>query len=212
MQIAKIGTKNYMLLPGGILLVDPEPDLLAAHSQLLIAAGEYVAASGGRSKASALCTAEVSVAILSETLGAGTLEMLAQQIRRNWPNAVILLFGNTKVTLSSWLYDDAINAYCRPEELLSLLHLLQQRSESKATQNPPRIASIPYGLLGRGWMLRRSAPHEDDLLEDVATVSEELPLDRDLPADEHARRSAALSNVAMPGPVFEPKTLVAKPR
>ena len=211
MQIAKIGAKNYMLLPGGILLVDPEPDLLAAHSQLLIAAGEYVAASGGRCN-SALCTAEVSVAILSETLGAGTLEMLAQQIRRNWPNAVILLFGNTKVTLSSWSYDDAINVYCRPEELLSLLHLLQQRSESKATQNPPRIASIPYGLLGRGWMLRRSAPHEDDSLEDVATVSEELPLDRDLPADEHARRSAALSNVAMSGPVFEQKTLVARSR
>ena len=211
MQLARIGLKNYALLPWGILLVDPEPVFLAAKAQLLIAANHYVAVSNDQAAESELCTVEVRVAILSQTLGSETLAMQAQQIRLSWPDAFILLFANDTVILEDWLYDDSISARCRPEELLSLLHFLQARPRGRAMKARARIGSVPFGLFGSGWMLLRSVPHESDPTKEPAPETDEKPSGRDVPGDEHSHNSSVKPYAVIPADTFQSGTLTWRP-
>ena len=212
MQIVNTGAMHYALLPWGVLLVEPEPALLAARAELLLAAGQYVAACTEQTAGSELSKIEVRVVILSQTLGLPTLEMLSQQIRHGWPSAFILVFGNRQLSLADWLYDESIDVHCRPEELLSLLHLLQKRARDRAPQVRARIGSIPYGLLGAEWMLRRTVPHESDRTEDCTPSSEEQRLDRALPADEQPCEFGVPPTEALLVQPFEPPPPAFKQR
>ena len=187
MQLAMTGSKSYAFLPSGILIVDPDPSLLAARSQLLKAAEHYVAACSEEAVRAELCSMEIKVAILSQTLERALLETLAQEIRIYWPNAYILLFGNMEVTLEERLYDDSIDVHCRPEELLSILHLLQKDAWKRTDSSPVRIGSLPFGLSGARQMVLHSVPPESDPSKQETPASEEEPTGRDVPADEHSR-------------------------
>jgi len=184
MQLATTGSKSYAILPSGILIVEPDRSLLAARALLLAAAEDYVAASSEESAEPELISIELRVAVLSQTLGRSTLERLAQDIRLYWRNAFILLFGNVKVTLEDWLYDDSIDEHCRPEQLLSILHRLKKDARYKAEAPQARIGSLPFGLSGAGWMSMHSVPRESDPSKETIAASGERPTGRDVPSDE----------------------------
>ena len=129
MQLAINSSKNYAFLPSGILIIDPDSSLLAARTLLLTAADQYVTASSDEVAGKELCKIEVTIAILSQTLGLERLQTLASEIRLHWPNARILLLSNEEMTLDDRLYDNSINCGCRPEQLLHALHWCQGRSK-----------------------------------------------------------------------------------
>ncbi|SNS71686.1 hypothetical protein SAMN05421770_10248 [Granulicella rosea] len=185
MQLARFGSKSYAYLPSGILIVDPDPGLLAARTQLLSAAMDYVAASSEESTGTDLCNMEVEVAILSQTLGQETLLVLAQEIRQYWPDACILLFGNVDVVLEDRLYDDAIDVHCRPEQLLGMLHKLRKNAKETTAHSRREIGALLCDLSEEGQRSLHAVPSESDPSKQPASAFEEQPTGWDVPRDEY---------------------------
>ena len=182
MQLAINSSKNYAFLPSGILIIDPDSSLLAARTLLLTAADQYVTASSDEVAGKELCKIEVTIAILSQTLGLERLQTLASEIRLHWPNARILLLSNEEMTLDDRLYDNSINCGCRPEQLLHALHWLRKEACDGRGSSRIRIGSCLHELNG---MSLRRVPSEIDPSKQPIPPSENLPNEHDVPADEH---------------------------
>jgi len=106
MTLQVLSSFPYSFLPSGILIVEPHEGLLTARSMLLAAADHYVgvsACSGNQSERNE--EREVSIAILSESLGRAVLNGTAEIVRRNWPRARILIFGSSGPAIEDHLYD-----------------------------------------------------------------------------------------------------------
>ena len=186
MQLQRANSKHYAFLPSGILIVEPNAGLLAARAQLLLAADYYVAASHDAMQTAGLSEMDVKVAILSQSLGEPTVRMLAQEIRLYYPNAQILIFGKSSLTLDDQLYDEAIVYDCRPEQLLEALSRLKQNSSRRPNVTNSKIGPQRLSLSGLGWYsLHRVPPESDPSKEPASSEPEEnLPSGRDVPADE----------------------------
>jgi DNA-binding response OmpR family regulator len=76
------------------------------------------------------------IALLSDHLGSFQLVAAAHSVRRQWPDAHILVLGQAAVMLEDHLYDDAIAHSCKQEDLLASLTKLscnpwRQRAEGR---------------------------------------------------------------------------------
>ena len=182
MQLQKTTSRQYAFLPSGILIVEPNPGLLAVRAQLLSAADYYVAASNEAAPATALQETDVRVAILSQSLGDSTLRTLAQEIRIYYPNALILIFGRSSLNLEDQLYDEAIDHHCRPEQLLDALFRLTRQSSERRVGSPLRIGPQSLSLSGLGWVSLHKEPQESDPSKE--TILEISPSGRDVSSDE----------------------------
>ncbi len=140
----------YVLLPSGVLIVEPHEGLLAARSLLLATADYYVGVSGstGIGAPQGRCDGyEVAVAILSESLGGGLLTATAQDVRQAWPNARILIFGRRGAAIEDNLYDARIDHRARPEDLLSMLDVLTRDHWNRRARPAGTIADVGYHAL-----------------------------------------------------------------
>jgi len=143
MTLQVLNSFPYTFLPSGILIVEPHAGLLTARSMLLAAADYYVgvsACSGNQSERNE--EREVSIAILSESLGRAVLNGTAEIVRRNWPRARILIFGSSGAAIEDHLYDARIDHRARPEELLAALLML--------TEYPRNQKATPAAILADG--------------------------------------------------------------
>jgi hypothetical protein len=143
MTLQVLNSVPYTFLPSGILIVEPHEGLLTARSMLLAAADYYVgvsACSGNQSERNE--EREVSIAILSESLGRAVLNGTAEIVRRNWPRARILIFGSSGAAIEDHLYDARIDHRARPEELLAALLML--------TEYPRNQKATPAAILADG--------------------------------------------------------------
>lgn len=189
MQLQKTGSKRYAFLPSGILIVEPDPKLLAARELLLTAADYYVAASNAEVAGTRLQEIGVRVAVLSQSLGEPTLTTLAQEIRLYWPNVRTLIFGQHRLTLVDQLYDGSVDLHCLPEELLDAWFCLARSPRDPPVLQRARIGTGPLSLSGFSWIsLHRIAAESDPTKESMATSSSKPTVERDVPADETSNR------------------------
>jgi len=177
-------SKFYTFLPSGILIVEPNPGLLAARAQLLSAADYYVAASHETMPTSDLQKTDVTVAVLSLSLGKPTLSKLAQEVRLYCPRARILIFGMVELDLDDQLYDETIDRYCRPEQLLDVLFRLTRESSRQSTGSRVSLGAQSLSLDGLVWMSLHKGPPESDPSKEGASAPDETPTGRDVPSDE----------------------------
>ena len=184
MQLQKSNSNQYAFLPSGILIVEPNPGLLAARAQLLSAADYYVAASSEAVPATELQKTDIRVAILSRSLGASIVSRLAQEIRLYYPNARILIFGMSPLNLDDHLYDESIDPHCRPEQLLETLFCLTQDFSGGRVPSHARIGPQSLSLSGLGWISLHKGPVESDPSKAAASTLETSPTGRDVPSDE----------------------------
>jgi hypothetical protein len=124
MLLQHLTTKQYALLPSGVLIVEPDPGLLAARVLLLSAADFYVGQWDPEPPRANELDTVVVVAVLSQTLGKHGLPTVAKNIRTRWPSASILILGDVALDLETALYDAVIDHRSRPEVLLIALALL----------------------------------------------------------------------------------------
>jgi hypothetical protein len=183
MQIQQVTSRPYVLLPSGVLIVEPHLGLLAARTLFLAAADCYLAVSSESKPAASVPDLEVNVAILSQSLGKSALASLAEGVRARWPVARIMIFGNAGLDIDDHLYDAAVDEHCRPEALLdALLHL----------SNDARSRSVRYLLLdgdgGNPPELSEPLPRRIPAESDPSHLPLKTPLERERPGDESPRR------------------------
>lgn len=186
MQLQRTSPKQFVFLPSGILIVEPNPTLLLARAQLLLAADYYVDSSNGAVPASKLQETDVRVAILSQSLGIPIVAKLAQEVRLFYPNAAILIIGLCSSELNDQLYDEMIDSHSRSEQLLDALFRLKQEFSNGLVPSHARIGSQCLGLAGLDWISLHGVPAESDPSKDTVCDVESSPTSRDLPADETA--------------------------
>ena len=157
-----VSKRSFELLPSGILIVEPHPGLLAARALLLSAADCYLAMVTVPKPEAALAVPEVSVAILSLSLGKETLTSLAQDIRIYWPWAHILIFGTPFTDFEDTLYDTSIDQRCRPEELLDALFRFSMGSRDSGRESPTSLKDGCLMLPAINGRILRYVPTESD--------------------------------------------------
>jgi hypothetical protein len=121
MLLQHLTTKHYALLSSGVLIVEPDPGLLAARVLLLSAADFYVGQWDPEPPRANESDSVVVVAVLSQSLGKHGLPAVAKNIRTGWPSASILILGDVALDLEPALYDAVIDHRSRPEALLIAL-------------------------------------------------------------------------------------------
>jgi hypothetical protein len=68
-----------------------------------------------------LCSIAIHLAVLSDSLGKSSLRGVAENLRRQWPRARILILGAPQTVLDDPLYDEAVDRRISPEDLLAAL-------------------------------------------------------------------------------------------
>lgn len=148
MHLKTTSLKQYAFLPSGILIVEPDPELLYARTLLLMAADRYQSVAHAEAAGTAMLHVALRIAALSQTLGPARLSALAYEVRLYWPDARILIIGQDGLTLDETLYDDSIELHCRPEELLAALFRLERDQGKRTVFQQPRIGIAPLRLCG----------------------------------------------------------------
>ena len=117
----------------GILLVEPDITVLTSQA-LLLANSNYcvTTASSDRETFVLRHTKVVTIAILSASLGYRILCAVAEAVRRQWPLARILILGRPASMLEDHLYDDQIDHYPAPKQLLDALERLSEWSAGRS--------------------------------------------------------------------------------
>ena len=134
MKMQCISRSAYSFLPSGILIVEPDEALLAARTMLLAAADYYVGVSASAHTELLDVQSEgheVSVAVLSESLGHALLSATAQVVQEHWRHARILILGRGQAAIEDNLYDARIDDAARPEDLLAALVALSEDPENE---------------------------------------------------------------------------------
>lgn len=186
MQLQRSGCKHFAFLPSGILVVEPNPALLTARVQLLLAADYFVATSNHALPASEMQRIDVRVAVLSENLGILAVVKLAQEVRLFYPGAAILIVGPGSPEIDEQFYDEAINSNCRPDQLLSVLFRLTRQSSDQLVPSSGRGGSHPRSLAGLDWMSLHNGPAESDPSKEPISDTDKPATGFDVPADENS--------------------------
>src|SRR5271170_4637548 len=102
----------------GILLVEPNVALLTAEALLLTRTNYCVTSACSQREIFALRdTKAIALAILSDCLGPRRLTAVAETVRRQWPQARILILGRAESVLEDYLYDEQIDHSLDPKQL-----------------------------------------------------------------------------------------------
>lgn len=157
---------------------------------LLAAADHYAGLScPSTSEAQRTESNEVTIAILSESLGFVILCATAQIVRKNWPRARILLFGRDRDAIEDNLYDARIDRQARPEDLLAALLMLAEYPHNQRATPEALLADGMSGRLLSGSKASRIA--ESDPTKRLAdSVDDAHP--REMPSDEQLRQTLSV--------------------
>jgi hypothetical protein len=126
----------------------------------------------------------IQLVVLSDSLGSSGLRSLAEDVRRQWPLARVLIIGAAQFVLDDPLYDEAVERRISSADLLAALIKLSCYSFSQRVEvfrlNPGSI--IQEERFEHSY---RPAPVESDPTKhsDYDTETKEEP--QDLPAEEH---------------------------
>jgi hypothetical protein len=108
-------------LKPGVLLVEPDVDMLSSRAILLSDFGFRVTTATTNSEIFNLRGKQICLAILSDTLGPRVLHAAAESVRRQWTLAWVLIVGKANAVLEDQLYDEAIDRLTCSETLLTVL-------------------------------------------------------------------------------------------
>ncbi len=186
MNFAVLSSYPYTFLPSGILIVEPHERLLTARSMLLAAAEDH-AGDSSESEPERGEACQVVIAILSESLGRAVLSGTAQIVRRNWPQARILIFGNTSAATEDNLYDARIDQRARPEDLFATLLMLTEYPQNQKARPAAILADGRVNHLFHGGARGRVA--ESDPTKRVVSEAE-TKYSREFPGGEQPFRQA----------------------
>jgi hypothetical protein len=107
------------------------------------------------------------LALLSDDLGSLALVAAAQSVRRQWPEARILVLGQAAVKLEDNLYDDAIGHSCKQEDLLEALTKLGSDPWRQRAEGHPFIVQP----LKREQTVERAGQHQSlEALDQIKVV------------------------------------------
>jgi hypothetical protein len=123
------------------------------------------------------------LAVLSDTLGSSGLRSLAQDVRRQWPLARVLIIGAAQVALDDPLYDEAVERRVSSTDFLAALTKLSAYSSSQRMdvfRPHPTNTNLNEALLHH----RETVPAESDPTKDPGYDTEAKVVPRDLPAEE----------------------------
>ena len=106
----------------GILLLEDDVAVLSNRSRLLTNSSYRVTEARNRGDIFGLRgTTGISLAIISDSLGAAALGLAAQSVRLEWPSARILILGKAQFVLEDYLYDEAIEHQFVERNVLSTI-------------------------------------------------------------------------------------------
>ena len=104
-----------------LLLAEGCAESDSSRNLLLSASGFRVERASTRSEIFELRLIAIHLAVLSDSLGALILRGVAEDVRRQWPLARVLIIGRAEAVLDDPLYDEAVDRRISPEDLLSTL-------------------------------------------------------------------------------------------
>ncbi len=169
-----------------VLLVDPEPDVLANRALLLGGSGYHVTTAASYLDVLRLHrNSPFALAILSDTLGSTALREVAWCVRSQWPSTRILIIGIAQSVLEDHLYDDAVEYRFEPKKLLESLVRLSEDPWNLRSK-PSRLKAEGLGRLGSpdiDMSLHQTAPSESDPTKAAPHDWAEKGNSRDAPAD-----------------------------
>jgi len=104
-----------------LLLVEGCADTEFSRNLLLSTSGFCVERVSTRSEIFDLRFLPMHLAVLSDNLGALILRGAAEDVRRQWPLARVLIIGPAQIVLEDPLYDEAVDRRISPSDLLLVL-------------------------------------------------------------------------------------------
>jgi hypothetical protein len=84
-----------------------------------------------------------AVVILSDLLGPFALIEAARSVRRQWPNASILIIGHAANVLDDHLYDETVPQSCHPKEVTDMLIHLTSDPWRRRAEGRPFVVQTP---------------------------------------------------------------------
>jgi hypothetical protein len=154
---------------GNVLLVEPSM-VPRSDRELLLSAANYrvTAVSDIHDVIVLRFKRPVAVAVLSDMLGSLRLRVAAEAVRRQWPEAKILILGCGGPAVEDHLYDEAVSHRHEATALLGLLQMLAENrwtksmsadhaawqripprpTESDPTKDPERDSAVTRGVRG----------------------------------------------------------------
>jgi len=170
-------------LRASLLLSEAHADSLSTRTLLLSDSGYHVATASTRKQIFDLRFAAIHLAVLSDSLGPLGLRGAAEDVRRQWPLARVLIIGAAQVVLDDPLYDDAVDRRISAPDLLLTL---------------TKMAAYPFSHRVEVWSLnsgsvdledafkskRKVVPVESDPTKDPRNYEGPRNEPEDLPAEE----------------------------
>lgn len=153
-----------------ILLVEPDISTLSTEALLLTNSDYCVTTAFSPLEIFLLRdTASIALAILSASLGRYTLRSVAEAVRKQWPLARILVLGQAGSVLEDHLYDEEIDPYPEPKQLLDDLDRLYNGSWNRHSN------TLDWDSGRSGLQISRSVTQEairvKPLLSDSTTIA-----------------------------------------
>jgi len=174
-----------------LLLVDKDVNSLACHRVMLSNTGYCVITATTLREIFGLGRIKIQLAVLSDSLGSSILRGAAENIRRTWPSARIIVLGAAHSVLPDQLYDEEVKARITTEDLLVVLGRLLGYSinhHERYMEFGGNLADfMPWSGTERLPALKESDPSKE---ADYESVPREEP--RDLPAEE--RKSSRVAD------------------
>jgi hypothetical protein len=167
-----------------LLLAEAHGDSLSTRNLLLSKSGYKVATASTRKELFDLRFLGIHLVILSDSLGSLGLRSFAEDVRRQWPLARVLIIGAAQVVLDDPLYDEAVGRRISPTDLLAAITNLSTYSASERVE----VFRSNTGRVNQEEALehyRESVPVESDPTKEPGYGGEAKEGPQDLPADEH---------------------------
>jgi CheY-like chemotaxis protein len=165
-----------------LLLAETNADSLLRLALLLSNSGYRVATASTRNEVFDLRSLAIHLAILSDSLGKSSLRGAAENVRRQWPRARILILGTAQTLLDDPLYDEAVDRRISPEDLLSTLVKLSAYPWNFRAEVSRCNGGADH--VGTSEPNHQPAPLESDPTKAPGQDSEPKAEPQDLPAEE----------------------------
>jgi hypothetical protein len=166
-----------------LLLAGADAEALSTRTLQLSNSGYQVATAGTSKEVFDLRFVAIHLAVLSDSLGSLGLRSVAEDVRRQWPLARVLIIGAAQVVLDDPLYDEAVERRISTPDLLAALTKLAAYSSNQ------RVEVFRQTLGGINHekdfeRARKLVPVESDPTKDRGYDSPAREEPQDLPADE----------------------------
>lgn len=174
-----------------LLLAEARSEALSTRTLPLSRSGYRVSTASTRKEIFDLRLSTIQLVVLSDSLGCLGLRSLAEDVRRQWPLARILIIGAAQVALDDPLYDEAVERHISSADLLATLAKLSAYTLNRRIEvfrpNPGTVRHEEAFEQNR-----RSVPAESDPTKEPGYGPEAIPEPRDLATEEQRDWRAVL--------------------